>query len=156
MSVRRSVVALSGCVLLLIAAGAPAGEKKIDRSELPPAVEKTVAAQGPGATVRGLSREEEKGRVLYEAELSIGGRSRDILIDATGAIVEAEEEVSIESLSPEVQAGLKARAGKGAITKVESITKGGRLVGYEAQVDTHGKRSEISVGPEGKPLGRGK
>jgi hypothetical protein len=35
---------------------------------------------------------------------------------------------------------------------VESITIHGKLVAYEAKVDTNGKRSEIQVSPDGKPL----
>ena len=36
--------------------------------------------------------------------------------------------------------------------KVESITKHDKVVAYEAQVITNGKRSEVQVGPDGKPL----
>ena len=48
--------------------------------------------------------------------------------------------------------GLQAKAGKGKLVKVESIVKHGKLVAYEAQVMTDGKRSEVQVGPDGKPL----
>jgi hypothetical protein len=47
---------------------------------------------------------------------------------------------------------LQAKAGKGKITKVESLTKKDKLVAYEAQVVTNGKKSEVQVGPDGKPL----
>ena len=40
---------------LLLAGAASAQEKKIKRSDLPPAVEKTVAAQSAGATIRGFT-----------------------------------------------------------------------------------------------------
>ena len=73
-------------------------------------------------------------------------------MDANGVVLEVEEEVSMEALSPEIKAGLQAKAGKGKITKVESITKKGKLVAYEAQVTTVGKKSEVQVGPDGKPL----
>jgi hypothetical protein len=49
---------------LLLAGSASAQEKKIKRSDLPPAVEKTVAAQSQGATIRGFSTEKEKGQTL--------------------------------------------------------------------------------------------
>jgi hypothetical protein len=39
---------------LLLAGTASAQEKKIKRSDLPPAVEKTVAAQSQGATIKGF------------------------------------------------------------------------------------------------------
>ncbi len=137
---------------LLLAGTASAQEKKIKRSDLPPAVEKTVAAQSAGATTRGFSTEKEKGQTLYEVEMTVNGHSKDISIAPDGAIVEIEEQVALDSLSPEVKAGLQAKAGKGKILKVESLTKKDKLVAYEAQVDTNGKKSEVQVGPDGKPL----
>jgi hypothetical protein len=136
----------------LLAGTASAQEKKIKRSDLPPAVEKTVAAQSAGATIRGFSTEKEKGQTLYEVELTVNGHSKDISMAPDGSIVEVEEQVALDSLSPEVKAGLQAKAGKGKILKVESITKKDKLVAYEAQVDTNGKKSEVQVGPDGKPL----
>jgi hypothetical protein len=137
---------------LLFAGTASAQEKKIKRSDLPPVVEKTVAAQSAGATIRGFSTEKEKGQTLYEVEMTVNGHSKDISIAADGSIVEIEEQVVLDSLSAEVKAGLQAKAGKGKILKVESLTKKGKLVAYEAQVDTNGKKSEVQVGPDGKPL----
>ena len=137
---------------LLLPGTASAQEKKIKRSDLPPAVEKTVAAQSAGATIRGFSTEKEKGQTLYEVEMTVNGHSKDISIAPDGAIVEIEEQVALDSLSPEVKAGLQAKAGKGKILKVESLTKKDKLVAYEAQVDTNGKKSEVQVGPDGKPL----
>jgi hypothetical protein len=137
---------------LLLAGTASAQEKKIKRSDLPPAVEKTVAAQSEGATIRGFSTEKEKGQTFYEAEITVNGHSKDVLIAADGTIAEVEEQVSLDSLSPDVKAGLQVKAGKGRILEVESITKKGKLVAYEAKVETNGKKSEVQVGPDGKPL----
>jgi hypothetical protein len=148
---RNLLVAIAASGLLL-AGTASAQEKKIKRSDLPPAVEKTVAAQSAGATIRGFSTEKEKGQILYEVEMTVNGHSKDISMTADGSIVEIEEQVSLDSLSPEVKAGLQAKAGKGKILKVESLTKKEKLVAYEAQVETNGKKSEVQVGPDGKPL----
>jgi hypothetical protein len=137
---------------LLLAGNASAQEKKIKRSDLPPAIEKTVAAQSAGATIRGFSTEIEKGQTLFEVEMTVSGHSKDVSMTADGSIVEVEEQVALDSLSPEVKVGLQAKAGKGKITKVESLTKKDKLVAYEAQVVTNGKRSEVQVGPDGKPL----
>jgi hypothetical protein len=127
-------------------------EKKINRSELPAAVNETVRTQSQGATIRGFSQEKENGKTFYEAELMVDGRSKDVLIDAGGEVVEVEEQVSLENLPAAVRAGLETKVGKGKLVKVESLTKKGKLVAYEAQVLTNGKRSEIQVGPDGKPL----
>jgi len=127
-------------------------EKKISRADLPPAVEKTVVAQTQGATIRGFNEEKENGKTYYEVELTVNGHSKDVLIDQTGSVEEVEEQVDFASLPADVQSGLKAKAGSGKLGKVESITKHDKLVAYEAKVATNGKRSEIQVGPDGKPL----
>jgi len=145
-------VGVISAVVILSATSAVAEEKKIKRSDLPPAVEKTVAAQSAGATVKGFSKENENGQTYYEAEMVINGHSKDILIDANGAIVEVEEEVAMDSLPADVKAGLQAKAGEGKLVKVETITKKDKLVAYEAQVAKGGKKSEVQVGPDGKPL----
>jgi hypothetical protein len=142
-------MAVSGLVL---GGTASAQEKKIKRSDLPPAVEKTVAEQSKGATIRGFSTEQEKGQTLYEVEMTVSGHSKDVSMTADGTVVEVEEQVAMDALSAEVKAGLQAKAGAGKILKVESLTKKGKLVAYEAQVDTNGKKSEVQVGPDGKPL----
>jgi hypothetical protein len=144
-----AVIATTLCAVSL---PAQEHEKKITRSDLPPAVEKTVAAQTQGATIRGFNEEKENGKTYYEAELTVNGHSKDILIDPTGAVAEIEEQVDLASLPAAVQSGLQAKAGSGKLGKVESITKHDKVVAYEAKVVTNGKRSEIQVGPDGKPL----
>jgi len=139
-------------VALILEGSAFAQEKKIKRSELPAAVEKTVVEQSKGATIRGFNKETENGQTMYEAELLVNGHSKDVQMDANGAVTEVEEQVGMEALPTAVRAGLEAKARQGKITKVESITKKEKLVAYEAQVLTEGKKSEVQVGPDGKPL----
>ena len=136
------------------ASGVQAQEKKIQRKDLPAAVEKTVARESEGATVKGFSTEIEKGKRLYEAELVVDGHGKDISIDASGNVLEIEEEVAIDALPAEVKAALLKAAGSGTIDKVEWLTKKGALVAYEADVTTGKKHSEIQVGPGGKKLAR--
>jgi uncharacterized membrane protein YkoI len=147
---------LFGTVLLVVVAlsGAQAQEKKIRREQLPPAVEKTVAKESEGATIKELATEVEHGQKLYEVSLDVNGHGKDILIDKNGNVVEVEERVSLDSLPPAVQEALKQAAGKGTITVIESLTKKGTLVAYEAQIKRGKKRSEIQVGPNGEKLKR--
>jgi hypothetical protein len=127
-------------------------EKKLKRSELPAAVQRTADAQSAGATVKGYSSEEDNGQIVYEVEMTVRGHGRDVLIGADGTVLEIEEEVAFDSLPAAVRTGLRQLAGSGTIGKVESLSKRGTLVAYEAHVKTDDKRSEIQVGPDGKPL----
>ena len=129
-----------------------AQEKKIKRAQLPSAVEKTVAAESEGATIKGFASEREHGQQFYEVSLIVNGHIKDILIDPNGNIVEVEEEVLLNSLPTTVQDALRKAAGTGTIVTVESLTKHGELVAYEAHVKHGRKRSEIQVGPNGEKL----
>jgi hypothetical protein len=111
-----------------------------------------VARESQGATINGFATEIEKGKRLYEVELTVDGHSKDISMDKNGDIVEIEEEVAMDSLPAAVQEGLRKAAGAGTIGKIESLTKRGRLVAYEGHVKTGAKRSEIQVGPNGEKL----
>jgi hypothetical protein len=144
--------ALVVAAVLLCATFAVSEEKKINRSDLPPAVEKTVASQSEGAVIRGFTQEKENGQTFYEAEMVVNGHTKDVRIDSDGGIAEVEEEVTMESLPGVVKDGLQAKAGKGKLAKVESLTRRDKLVAYEAVVQKNGKKSEIQVGPDGKPL----
>jgi hypothetical protein len=67
-------------------------------------------------------------------------------------VIGVEDTVDFASLPDAVQAGLKKKAGAGKILSVEALTKKDKLVGYEAVVESAGKKKEVQVGPDGKPL----
>ena len=146
---RLTIVLVAAMSLVVIAV---AQEKKIQRADLPPGVEKTVATALQGSTIKGFSQEQEHGQTYYEAEMMVSGHSKDVRMDKDGAIVEVEEQVALDSLPGEVKQGLERKAGSGKILKVESLTKHGKLVAYEAKVQANGKNREIQVGPEGRAL----
>jgi uncharacterized membrane protein YkoI len=149
---KRTFQHIGSIALVLTAACAWASDKKIERSALPPAVEKKVTEITQDATIRGFELESENGTTLYEAKFLVNGHKKNVLMDESGAIVEVEEEVNIADLPAAVREGLQAKAGTGTLAKVEAIRKHDKLVAYEAKVMTDGKKSEVQVGPDGKPL----
>lgn len=139
------MIKISHVLLAVLAAGllclpALAQDKKLQHSDLPPAVQKTADAQSKGATVRGYSSEVEDGKLSYEVALTINGHNRDVSIDPNGVVTEIEDVVEFASLPAAVQDGLNKKAGAGKITKVESLTKKGKIVAYEAVVQTGDKK----------------
>ncbi len=151
MQVRRILEALTA-LCLAGAARVSAQEKAVKRSELPAAVQQTVDAQSKGATVKGFARETENGRTFYEAEMTVNGHSKDLLMDANGNVVEIEEQVSLDSLPAAVREALQKEAEGGTIQRVESLTKRGKLVAWEAVVKNGSERREVQVGPNGEEL----
>ena len=151
---RLLIVAFFFALSLSAASTVYTQERKIERKDLPPAVEQTVARESAGATIKGFTTEKDNGKRVYEVELMVDGRARDIEMDADGNIREIEQEVVFDSLPDSVKTALKARAGTSTISKVESLTKGGKIVAYEADVTNGSKRREIQVGPNGEKLSK--
>jgi uncharacterized membrane protein YkoI len=131
-------------------------EKRVAMKDLPAAVQKTVREQSQGATIRGLAQETENGKMNYEVELKVNGHNKDVLIDPSGAVVEVEEQVALDSLPAAVKTTIEQNAGGGKVVEVESITEGNTLTGYEARVRKAGKSREIKVGPAGQLMSKGK
>lgn len=129
-----------------------AAEEKISKADLPPAVLKTAKQHSKGAIVKGYTKDTENGQLEYEVEMTVEGRAKDITIAPDGRLLEVEEQVEMNSLSARVQSTLNSRADGGTISKIESITKSGKLVAYEAQVMKGGRHVEIQVGPGGERL----
>lgn len=139
---------LASAVVVATSFGLSAQDKKVQLKNLPAAVQKAVQDQTKGATLVGLSEEREDGKVLYEAETKVNGRTRDLLFDSAGTLVEVEEEVAPAALPAAVQSSLSAH---GKVLKVESVTKGSTVT-YEAQVEKNGKKSEVVVDANGNAI----
>ena len=135
-------------VAVLIAAHPFAAEKRIQMKDLPPLVREAVERETKGATVKGLAKEVEHGKTFYEAETEINGHARDLLFDATGHLIEVEEQMAIDSAPAAVTAALSAR---GKILRLESVTKG-TSVTYEGVVEKNGKKVEVAVDGNGTLL----
>ena len=68
-------------------------ESTVQLKNLPPAVRATVEAETKNATIKGLSKETEKGKTVYELESLVNGRTRDLMIDAAGQVYLVEEQL---------------------------------------------------------------
>lgn len=141
-------VTASALTLLLCSGIAHAGEKRVQFSDLPPAVQKTAQAETQGATVNGYSKEVEHGNIRYEVAMILNGKSRDVSIDPSGKVVEVEQEVSLEAVPPAALTAIQAGARGGSIAKVEEVKSDSQTV-YEAQVRGTGKHREIRVHADG-------
>jgi uncharacterized membrane protein YkoI len=141
-------LSLTAAVLVLGVTAVSGADKKIQAKDLPPAVQKAVQEETKGATIKGYAKEVENGKTMYEVETTVNGHSRDLLFDATGKLVEAEEAIALDAVPSAVKTALEAR---GSVLTVETVTKG-KTVTYEAQVEKNGRKSEVAVDAAGKPV----
>jgi uncharacterized membrane protein YkoI len=126
-------------------------ETKVKLQELPPAVQEAVKAQSKGATVRGFSKEVKDGRALYEVEMSVKGRTRDLTFDAQGAIVSDEQQTTLSEIPAAARAAIQKAATGGKLTLVEKVIEGSSTF-YEGHITKAGKEVEIKVDANGKTV----
>lgn len=126
-------------------------ETKINPSELPAAVQAAVKDQLKGGKVTGANKEIEHGRMEYEVETILNGKSRDLTFSEDGSLLELEEETELDSIPERAGAAIRKAAQSGRVKKVEAVTEHG-VTSYEARVSTeNGKTKEIAVNADGTP-----
>ena len=125
-------------------------EVKVKMQDLPAAVQSAAREQLKNATLVGLNKEVEGGKTVYEVETKVNGHSRDVSLDAKGAVVEIEEETEFAAIPPAARDALTKLAAGGKMGKVETVTAGSS-VSYETVVTKGGKRKEVAVNADGSP-----
>lgn len=126
-------------------------ETKVNLADLPTPVQQTIKEQTKNATLVGITKEKENGKMVYEVESKVNGKGRDVLIDTTGAVIEVEEEVGIDTIPPAARAAIEKKAAGRKITRVETLTKDGKTT-YEAAIKKMWKTSEITVAADGSSV----
>jgi hypothetical protein len=132
-------------------APAQAPEVKMTLQELPPAVQAVVKAQSQGGTVRGLFKEVQDGATVYEAELTVHGRIKDIVVDPEGKVLVVEDETTLKAIPAPARTAIEKAIGKGKLTLVEKVTKGEKVY-YEGHITNGTEILEVAVDAEGKPV----
>ncbi len=125
-----------------------AEEQPANLRDLPPAVQQAIREHTSGAEIKGFSTETEKGKTFFEAETRLNGHDRDLLFDKSGALVEVEEEKTLNAIPIFARIAIQRKAAGGKVLKVHAVTRGGR-VSYEAEIEKNGKKSEFAVKPNG-------
>ena len=127
-------------------------EKHVPCNTLPAAVFHQAKIEAGDATIRGCVKDKENGKLTYEVETLKDGKSRDILLDDSGSVLELEQQVETSSLPPAVSDAIAKAAHGGKVGKVESVTRGGVIASYETTITTNGRRREIAFSPQGDPV----
>jgi hypothetical protein len=140
---------LTMTIYALLLAGGAIAESKVKMENLPPAVQKAAREQSKNAELVGLSKEVEGGKTVYEVETKVNGKTRDLLLDQGGAVIEIEEEVDLNSLPVAAKQAIEQKIAGNKLKKVEAVTKGSS-VSYEASYTGKlGKTLEFAVNADG-------
>lgn len=124
-----------------------AQEKKIQRADLPAPVEKALAAQTQGATIKGFSREKENGQTYYEAEMTVGRPPQRRFLRCHWRGGRSGRAGRIRCAPGCGETGTPVQSGQGKLVKVESITKHDKLVAYKHRCKQREKSQRFRSAP---------
>jgi uncharacterized membrane protein YkoI len=129
---------------------ANAGEKELNKNQVPKAVIAAFEKAYPNA--KGLEFEEETfaGKVAYEVEYKENGKEYEFLYSADGTLLQKEEEIDGKSLPESVAQAIKKAYPKAEIKEVEKLMKPDSTVtGYEVEIKAAGKEIELELDVRG-------
>lgn len=149
---RASGLVITALLLLISNAGAQRVETFVKMKDLPEPVRQTMLQQSAGERLRKVIRKVENGNTSFEAEIKVNGRSRRVLIDETGAVLEIRDEIQSAGVPLALMAAIKKHAGEWKIASVYTITRNHEVVAYEAHLRKGVDRKEIKVGNDGKVI----
>jgi uncharacterized membrane protein YkoI len=145
---RKETIILLG---LWLAVAPAALAQAVKMGDLPPAVKATVEAETRNATLKGLSKEKEAGKTVYEVETLVNGKTRDLMVDGAGKVYDIEEQIDLAQAPAPVRAAIEA---KGTVLVLERATSRG-TVHYEGQVRTKaGKKTAFDLDANGKAIAK--
>ena len=125
-------------------------KKSLQLKDLPAAVQKTVGANLNGGEIKNIAKEKEDGVEQYEVESVLNGKSRDFNVDSKGGLLVMEEGTTIYAIPAAAKAGILKRVCVGRLGMIETFTKTGLPMMYEASyTDKKGKRHGVLVNADG-------
>lgn len=152
MKIKFAMVTVAAFSFAFTAGYACAREVHVPFHQLPAAVQKTAKKESRGASVRGYVKDVENGHTEYEVETIQNGMTKDVAIDATGHVLEVEQQVPMSEVPAAARASIEKGAAGGKVVRVEKVTSPmSPEVAYEAGVRLHGHYREVRVHANGSP-----
>jgi hypothetical protein len=134
---------------LILNVSVSAQETKVKEKDVPQTVIAAFRSTYPNATIRGLAKEKEKGKLFYEIESTDGTTRRDISYNPDGTVTSIEETIAVTDLPDEAQQLIKTNYPKAIVSRAEKVTEGDK-VEYEVSARQGKKRISLSFDGEGK------
>ncbi len=104
--------------------------QKIEEKDVPAPVKKAFKKYYPAA--KGVKWDKEKAN--YEASFDMNKMDHSILMDASGNMLETEEEIAVATLPAAIAAYVKKNYPGKKITEASQITNAGGELMYEAEI----------------------
>jgi uncharacterized membrane protein YkoI len=126
-------------------------EERVSLSQLSEPARAAVEKVTAGGTIEQMTKEVEKGKIVYDVESTVDGKHVEFLIaDADGAVLGTEVPIEYGELPEAVRAAAEKYFGIGSGLKAMKGVEYGETT-YEIEGPKNGKTVEATFNPEGKP-----
>jgi uncharacterized membrane protein YkoI len=142
-------LALGGCQAMKKMTGK---EKDIKVDEMSQPARATLDKEiGSDGKIEKVTREEERGRTVYDVEANVGGQHKEYLIaDNNGELLGTEVPIDFAQVPQPVQDAAQKHFGTTTgLTAMKGVEYG--ETHYEIEGMKNGKKSEASFNPDGSP-----
>jgi uncharacterized membrane protein YkoI len=120
--------------------------------EVPAAVRKAIDANLGKGKLGDIYRLSEGGSISYDAEVTYGGKVRDLVFGENGNLESVQ--VSLEEIPVPVQRTIREKVGAGKVVRIDKSCEARQGVQpFEVTARKDGKPFNFSVGPRGRFLG---
>jgi uncharacterized membrane protein YkoI len=125
-------------------------EFHVPYDQLPESARSALEKLLPGGEVLDAEIEYTAAGVHYEVTKRIDGKEAEVLVDASGKVVNWELEVDAAKVPEAVRKAAETAAG-GTVTMYEEISDGAKkVIAYHVKKDEDGKKWKIAISPDGK------
>ena len=127
-----------------------AKEVRVSLPQLSPPARATLERVTAGGTIDKIDREIERGKVVYDAEATVGGKHVEYLIaDSNGEVLGTENEIEFSQLPEPVRTAAEKYFDSTTGLKAMKGLEYGETH-YEIEGPKHGKNVEATFDPLGK------
>jgi hypothetical protein len=148
----RTITSLA--LFALLSSGAMAQEK-VDGDKLPQKVKDSLKARFPGHMITQATKELENNEVIYDIEMTVGGKKHEMDCKEDGTIVDIQNEIEPKDLPSAALNAIKAKYPGSTIKEVGEILvvkdKKETRDHFEVMIETADKKEmELTVSLDGK------
>jgi uncharacterized membrane protein YkoI len=153
----RFVVAALGLALAISVVAAEKEKEHEDKpqhvtlADLPAPARAAVEKWLAGGTIKGIEKEEEDGKVVYDIEATVKGKHAEADIAADGTVLTTEEEVAYNSLPKPVRDAAEKYFGSAKDLKASKEIEKGKAK-YEVEGQKDNKKVTLKFDDTGKIL----
>ena len=120
-------------------------------NEAPAVVQQTIQSQLRGGQLADIYRTTDEGDVVYEVEITKGGKSRSLTVDSNGVLFSEEEPVALSDTPAAVRNAIQTLLGQGGQADITRLKEEDEI-SYLVELKQGDKKQSLTLDASGKVL----